>query len=194
MSIPPLFSLSRVIFIEIFCYLGPNDIHACRQTCRQLNDIIVESGLIQYTFRTALSGVYDTLYPGLTIPERLEALKRWEAAWAEMDLREPKATIDAPVPARRRPPVEFSFGRYFIVVREGYGRAAGYSYLDMQTKFSSHIDVALWTTIDIITPNVLVFAFASDLDLVVSISCVSQSPSPSTLSSFSSGIFSTWVT
>ena len=186
MSLPPIFSLSNELLIEIISNLCPDDIHTCRQTCRQLNDLIVNSQLIQYIIRTALSGVFDPLDPGLSFPERLDALQRWEIAWTEMDLREPTVRIDAPVPSKGGPPVEFSFGRYFVVIREGYGRSAGYSFLDMHAGFTAHADAAQWTTIEIKTPNVLVFAFASELDLAVAISCVSQSLS---FSPFSSVIF-----
>jgi hypothetical protein len=172
---PPIFSLSNELLIEIISNLCPNDINACRQTCRQLDDLIVNSQLIQYIIRTALSGVFDPLDPGLSLPERFDALLRWETAWAEVDLHTPNARIDAPVPAGRGHPVEFSFGRYFVVIREGYRKSAGYSFLDMHSTFSSHANAALWTTIKIDTPNVLVFAFASELDLAVAISCVNPS-------------------
>jgi len=176
-SSPPIFSLSNELLIEIISNLSPNDIHACRLTCRQLNDLIVSSQLIQYIIRTALSGVFDPLDPGFSLPERLDALHQWETTWAEMNLHEPDARIDAPVPSGRGPPVEFSFGRYFVVIREGYGRSAGYSFLDMHSAFSPDANnAALWTTIKIDTPNVLVFAFASELDLAVAISCVRSYP------------------
>lgn len=173
MSLPPLFSLSNELLIEIISNLSPDDISACRRTCHQLNDLIVNSQLIQYIIRTALSGVFDPLDPGLSLPERLDALQHWETAWAELDLREPNISIDAPVPAKSGPPVEFSFGRYFVVIREGYGRSAGYSFLDMHARFSPHANATRWTTVEVDTPNVLVFAFASELDLAVAISCVS---------------------
>ena len=171
---PPIFSLSNELLIEIFSNLCPNDIFACRAACRQLNELIVNSQLIQYIIRTALSGVYDPLDSGLSLPERLVALERWEVAWQEVDLRESKGRIDAPIP-KSRSAVEFSFGRYFVVIREGYGRQAGYSFLDMHATYSSqHTDVERWTTIKVELPNVLVFAFASELDLAVAISCVSR--------------------
>jgi hypothetical protein len=176
MSSPYIFSLPDRLLIEVISNLSPNDIHACRLTCRQLNDLIVNSQLIQYTIRTALSGVFDPLDTSLSLPERLDALHRWETTWTEMVIGEPDARIDAPVPSGRGPPVEFSFGRYFVVIREGYGRSAGYSFLDMHT-FSPQADnAALWTTIKIDTPNVLVFAFASELHLSVAISCVRSYP------------------
>jgi hypothetical protein len=192
MSLPPLFSLSNELLIEIISNLCPADIYACRCTCRQLNDLIVNSQLLQYVARTALSGVFDPLDPGLSLPDRIDALERWETAWREMDFREPNASIDAPVPTRTVPPVEFSFGRYFVVIREGYGISAGYSFLDMHARSSTHTSASRWTTIEVNTPNVLVFAFASELNLAVAISCVRQpvptfSHSPTPYPSFSSG-------
>jgi hypothetical protein len=179
MSIPPLFSLSNGLLIEIISNLTAKDIGIFRLTCSKLNVLIVNSQLIQYIIRTAQSGVYDPLEPGLSLPERLDALQRWETAWALMDLRESSVRIDTPViPKGRRSSVEFSFGRYFVVIREGYGWPAGYSFLDMRAAFSPHADTSPWTNIEIDTPNVLVFAFASELDLAVAISCVYRLRSP----------------
>ena len=175
MSLPPLFSLSNELLIQILSNLRPADIYACRFTCRQLNDLIVNSQMLQYIARTALSGVSDPLDPGLSLPDRIEALERWETAWREMDLRKPDASIDAPVPNKSGPPIEFSFGRYFVVIREGYGISAGYSFLDMHARTSSHTNAESWTTIEVNSPNVLVFAFASELNLAVAISCVRPS-------------------
>jgi hypothetical protein len=119
-----------------------------------------------------LSDVVDPLDSGLSISDRSDALERWETAWMELDLREPNASIDAPIPAESGPPVEFSFGRYFVVIREGYGVSAGYSFLDIHARLSPHTTTTQWKTIDINTPNVLMFAFASELNLAVAISCV----------------------
>ena len=51
----------------------------------RLNKVIVNSLLIQYILRTALSGVFDPLEPGISLPDCLGALERWETAWREMD-------------------------------------------------------------------------------------------------------------
>ncbi|KAI0298784.1 hypothetical protein B0F90DRAFT_673125 [Multifurca ochricompacta] len=174
MTFPPIFNLSNELLLEIISNLCAEDISTCRRTCRKLNALIVDSQFIQYILRTAQSGVSDPLEPGLSLPERLDALQRWETAWAEMDLREPTTRIDAPITSPNGRPVEFSFGRYFVIIREGYGWPAGYSFLDMRAGSCLHAEAARWTTIDIDTPNVLVFAFASELDLVVAISCVNR--------------------
>jgi hypothetical protein len=169
-SSTPLLTLQQTPHQNILQSFPP-DIYACRRTCRQLNELIVNSQLLQYVLQTAL-GVFDPLDPGLSLPDRLDALRRWVTAWTELDLREPNASIDAPVPAKSGPPVEFSFGRYFVVIREGYGISAGYSFLDMHAMSSPHVTAARWMTIEINTPNVLVFAFAEELNLAVAISCV----------------------
>ena len=178
MSAPPIFSLSNELLIEIVSNLFPNDIHACRQTCHKLNDLIVDSELIRYILRTALSGVYDPLDPGLSLPERFDALERWETAWAEVDLCTPNACIEMPVvPTECIHYVRFLSGRHLVVIyRSYYGLAPVYLFLDMHaTTFTSHVNAALWTTVKVDAPNVLVFAFASELDLAVAISCVHTS-------------------
>jgi hypothetical protein len=173
-SVPPIFSLSNEVLIEIVTNLYPNDIYTCRRTCRKLNDLIVNSELIQYILRSALSGVIDPFDSGLSLPERLEALERWETAWAEMDLREPNTRIDAPIVAGTDYRFRFSYGQYFAVFRDGHAKPAGYSFLDILSILSSHADTSYWTTITVDIPNVLTFAFSPELDLLVAISCVSQ--------------------
>ena len=92
---PHLFSLSNELLIEVISKLRPLDIHACQCTCRRLNSVIVNSQLTKYILRTALSGVFDPLKPGMSLPNRLHALERWETSWREMDLSKPIASVDA---------------------------------------------------------------------------------------------------
>jgi hypothetical protein len=149
MSTPLIFSLSNELLVETFSNLCPNNIFACRGVCRQLNDLVVNSHLVQYNIRTALSGMYDSLDPGPSFPGRLVALEQWEAAWQAIDLRESHSLIDVPLPKKaRRQQVELSLRRYFVVIAEGYGREAGYSFLDMHATFSSqHTETACWMSI-----------------------------------------------
>ena len=183
MSLPPLFSLFDELLIEIISNLCPADIYACRCTCRRLNGVIINSHLIQYTLRTALSGVFDSLEPGLSLPERLDALERWETAWMEMDLRQPNVIIGAPVSTESVPlPPIFLSGQYFIMYHERIGASAFYSFLNIHAR-SSHTDSPRWTTIKIGTRTVA-FAFASELNLTVAISYVNLLVSAH---SFSSG-------
>ena len=184
MVIPPLFSLFDELLIEIISNLCPVDIYACRCTCRRLNGVIINSHLIQYIIRTALSGVFDPLEPGLSLPDRLDALERWETAWMEMDLRKPNAIIDAPVSAESVPMLGRGFlsGRYFIMYHERIRASAFYSFLDIHAR-SSHTNAACWTTIEIGT-RIVAFAFALELNLAVAISYVNLLVSAH---SFSSG-------
>jgi hypothetical protein len=110
--------------------------------------------------------------PGLSLSlsERLEAFRRWETALAEADLREPDARIDASILAGGSHSVEIYYEQYFVVICEGYGEPAGYSFLDVH---SSHANVSLWTTIQFDTRNVLVFALPRSS--VLRTSCVNQS-------------------
>jgi hypothetical protein len=134
--------------------------------------------------RTALSGVFDPLEPGLSLPDRLDTLERWETAWMEMDLREPNAIIDAPVSAESVPMPGRGFlsEQYFIMCHERIGASAFYSFFDMHAR-SLHTNAAHWTTIEIDTP-ILAFAFASELNLAIAILCVDL---PVSVHSFSSG-------
>jgi hypothetical protein len=179
-SLPHLFSLSNELLIEIISNLCPVDIYACRCTCRRLNRVIVNSDLIQYIMRTALSGVFDLLEPGLSLPDRLDALERWEIAWMKMDLREPNTIIDAPVFAESGfgPDRKCLSGQYYITCLEKIGAStAHYSFLDIHrdARFSQ-TDAARWTSINVdpttVTIPVLVFAFSPELDLAVAIGCV----------------------
>jgi hypothetical protein len=192
MSLPlaHLFSLSHELLIEIFSDLSPFDIYACRRTCRQLNQLIVNSQLLQYISRTALSGVFDPLESGLSLPDRLDALERWETVWMEMDLREPDAIIDVPAVAEGEgwPDSGFLSGQYFIVYHQ-YDISLGYAFLDMHAR-SSHINAAHWTTIKIDTPKILALAFASELNLAVAISCVNLPVSARSVSSGGTPIYS----
>ena len=60
------------------------------------------------------------------------------------------------------------------MIREGYGISAGYSFLDMRARSFSNTNAARGNlnTVEINTPNILVFAFASEFNLAVAISCV----------------------
>jgi hypothetical protein len=185
-TLPHLFSLSNELLIEIISNLCPIDIYACRCTCRRLNGVIINSHLIQYVMRTALSGVFDPLEPGLSLPDRLDALERWETAWMEMDLREPNAIIGVPVSAESIPIPGNNIlsGQYFITCCERLGTSSSYySFLDMHAR-SSHTNAARWTTIKIDTPILLDLAFAPELNLAVAFSCVNL---PVSDHSFSSG-------
>jgi hypothetical protein len=178
-SPPRLSSLSNELLIEIISNLRPLDIHACQCACRRLNKVIVNSQLIQYILRTALSGIFDPLEPGISLPGRLDALERWETAWREMDLSKSIARIDAPAHAviisEPNEPIESHlWEQHVITFRTGSGVLASYSFLDLHTWSSSPTNTTRWTTIDIQDTNVLSFAFSPELNLSVAFSYVKQ--------------------
>jgi hypothetical protein len=133
--------------------------------------------------RTALSGVFDPLEPGLSLPDRLDALERWETAWMEMDLREPNSIIDAVFAhgGTWNPTGRGFFSGQYLIMWHAIGTSAFYSFLDIHAR-SSHTDAARWTTIKIDTP-ILGKAFATELNLAVAISCVNLPVSAHSLSS-----------
>jgi len=173
---PHLFTLSNELLIEIISNLRPLDIHACQCACRRLNKVLANSQLIQYILRTALSGIFDPLEPasGISLPDRLDALERWETAWREMDLSKPIASVDALVHTgfTSQPTVSHICEQHVITLRTGFDVPACYSFLDLHTCASEPANVTRWTTIDIQTPNVLSFAFAPELNLSVAFSYV----------------------
>jgi hypothetical protein len=77
--------LPNEVLVEILSYLCPRDIAACQRACRQLNDVVVCSQFLQYLIRVGRSGLYDPMLPGYTIPQRIEALERWEAYWRNLE-------------------------------------------------------------------------------------------------------------
>ena len=174
MSPPHLLSLSNELLIEIISDLRPLDIHACQCACRRLNNVIVNSQLIQYILRTALSGVFDPLEPGISLPDRLNALERWETAWREMDLTKPITSIGAPIDdvITSAPLVNYFDEQHAIACRMGFGVPASYHILELHTWSSSPTNDMRWTSIDIQNPNVLSFAFAPELNLSVAFSYV----------------------
>lgn len=78
-----LLSLSFELIEEIAFYLRGRDIFALALSSRRLHDIFVGSIWLQYAYHTEQAGVYDPLHDLARCPivDRVEALKRWEAAW-----------------------------------------------------------------------------------------------------------------
>jgi len=54
---------------------------------------IVLSQLLRYLIRVGRSALHDPLLPGYTIPQRIEALGKWEAAWRSLDMIESSGHI-----------------------------------------------------------------------------------------------------
>jgi len=71
-----LLFLPSEVLIEIFSYLHPRDIAVCQRSCRQLNDTVSHSQLLQYLIHVGRAGLHDLLFPGYTIRQRIDALEK----------------------------------------------------------------------------------------------------------------------
>ena len=187
---PPNFlSLCDELLIEVISNLGPLDVHACQCVCRRLNKVIVNSLLIQYILRKTLFGVFDPLEPGISLLDRLDALEQWEIAWREMDLDDPIAaafahTFDI---SESEALFEFLGEQHVIAYRTTeFDETACYSFIDLHTWSSSSTDAMQWTTIDFQNLDILLFAFAPELNLSVAFSYVKLSRSHTWLHSIHS--------
>lgn len=83
------FRLSTETLVEILFLLRPRDIIACSKTCSQLRTLVLDTPLLQYVTCAHRAGVEDSFPPGFTIPERFSMLRRWEAAWNDIDTQAP---------------------------------------------------------------------------------------------------------
>ena len=93
-----LLSLPSEVLIETFSYLRPRDIAACQRSCRQLNNTVSHSRLLQYVIRVGRAGLHDPLFPGYTIAQRIDALEKWEAAWSNVEMSESSCHVKHIVP------------------------------------------------------------------------------------------------
>ncbi|KAI0284901.1 hypothetical protein BC826DRAFT_130598 [Russula brevipes] len=123
------------VLVEILSSLCPRDIAACQRACRQLNDIVVCSQFLQYLIRVGRSGLHDPMLPGYTIPQRIEALERWEASWRNLEAQ-------SSFQVRRMVACELAGGRCseyiihddFLIATSGYvyDLNPGYGYVDLR--------------------------------------------------------------
>ena len=86
-------TLSPELLVQIISYLSFKDIISCEMSCRHLKSIVKNSFQLKYLKEAGRSGVYDPLTPGLTFPERIEKLRRWEKAWEDLNIPETTARI-----------------------------------------------------------------------------------------------------
>jgi hypothetical protein len=85
-----LFTLSTEILVEILYLLQPQDIIACSRTCHRLETVVLDTPKLQYIVSRHCACVEDDdLPPSLTITDRLERLRRWEASWKNLDTMAP---------------------------------------------------------------------------------------------------------
>jgi hypothetical protein len=166
-----LLSLPHEVIIEILSYLCTRDIVACQRSCRQLNDIIIHSHFL-YVIRLRRSGLHDPLLPGYTIPQRIEALGKWDAAWRNLD--------NSPHPVKHKVPCRvtmvecgwISTATYRIhddfLLAVNCFKTPGYAYVDLRT-FQSEGENDHWTKItnDSWRDKESLFVFSAEQDLVL---------------------------
>ena len=149
---PPLLSLPSEVLIEILSYLRPRDIAACLRSCRRLNDIVVHSQLLLYLIRVGRSGLHDPLLPGYTIPQRIEALEKWEATWSDLEMIESSCChVKHMVPHEDRSGggtgrIQDDFLILISDYSDRYTSTPGYRYLDLRT-FQPEVEKDPWTNI-----------------------------------------------
>lgn len=109
-------SLPSEILIDVLFCLPFRDLISCSQTCRRLHTLFTETPLLQYVTYAYRAGVTDRFPAGLTVPDRFAALRRWEAAWGNLDALAPSG---GRVALRRRPHMKTT-----CMLREGFLIAA----------------------------------------------------------------------
>jgi hypothetical protein len=125
--------LPNEVLLEILSYLCPRDIAACQRSCRQLNDVVVCSQILQYLLRVGRSGLCDPMLPGYTIPQRIEALERWETAWRNLEARgscQVKRIVLCNLPGEPRS--TYIIRDDFLISMQAFGLNPGYGYIDLR--------------------------------------------------------------
>jgi len=129
-------SLPAEILIDVLFRLHFQDLTACSQACRRLRALYSDTPLLQYLAYAHRAGVTDRFPPGLTVPDRFAALRRWEVAWSSLDAMAPSG---GGVALRRRPHM-----KTVCMLRDGFLVAAcfkdepaddgqaGYTAIDLQ--------------------------------------------------------------
>ena len=160
--------------------------HCCKRFC----DVVDGSLLLQYAYRTELTGVYDPLWglsvSGRSIAERLEMLGQWEASWRDLG-RYLAAAPQLVIPTERN-----LFGPYFLcddclftVNWQGSDQTAGAHepallYIDLRNTLCTGQHV--WKQIDYPRGSIAItqaFSVEEDDLIVSSSSLIAQTSSPS---------------
>ena len=145
---PPLLTLPDELIVELFSYLHPRDIAACQRSCRQLNDTIIHSRLLQYLIHVGRSGLHDPLFPIYTISQRIEALEKWETAWNDVETKsssQVKYKVACPFKCRFDSTSRIH-DDFLIVTKSSLFDSPGYGYVDLRA-FQSEGKRCSWTTI-----------------------------------------------
>jgi hypothetical protein len=161
--------LPNEVLVEILSYLRPRDIAACQRSCRQLNDVVICSQLLQYLLRVGRSGLHDPMLSGYTIPQRIEALERWEATWRNLEAQSSfQVKRIVPCELAGSPCSEYIIRDDFLIATPISGRDTGYSYIDLRV-FQPGGETDPWTKIakDRLSRKSSTSQFLPEQDLVV---------------------------
>ncbi|KAI0284902.1 hypothetical protein BC826DRAFT_130629 [Russula brevipes] len=135
MQLSRRFPLPSEVLVEILSYLCPRDIAACQRSCRQLNDVVVCSRFLQYLLRVGRSDLHDPMLPGYTIPQRIEALERWETTWRNLEAQS-SCQVKRIVPCELggSPCHIYRIRDDFLIATHGYAFTLnpGYGYVDLR--------------------------------------------------------------
>jgi hypothetical protein len=164
-----LLSLPNEVLTETFSYLRARDIAACQRCCRRLNDTIVHSQLLRYLIRVGRSALHDPLLPSYTIPQRIEALEKWEASWRNLDMIESSCHIKHIVPCDARIYYPCIIRDDFLIMINPCS-IPWFAYVDLRT-FKPELEKDPWTKITndrwLNKINRFVFSVEQDLALVI---------------------------
>jgi hypothetical protein len=161
--------LPNEVLVEILSHLRPRDIAACQRSCRQLNDVVVCSQCLQYLLRVGRSGLHDPMLPGYTIPQRIEALERWEADWRNLGARGSyQVNRIVTCELAGRPCSAYIIRDDFLIATHEFGLDPGYGYIDLRA-FQPGGETDPWTRIimDNWSRKTSRFQFFPEQDLVV---------------------------
>ena len=137
-------SLPAEILVDVLFRLPFQDLMACSRTCRPLRALVSDTPLLQYVAYAHRAGVTDRFPPGLSVPDRFAALRRWEAAWSSLDALAPSG---GSVALRKRPHMKTA-----CMLRDGFLVAAcfkdepadeehaGYAMIDLRNRRSVDAD------------------------------------------------------
>lgn len=78
---------TEILLLIFYCLATPVDLVSIQLVCRYLRNIVQESDTLRYIFELGLAGLEDTETwpPNTPISEKLDALRRRQKAWTELE-------------------------------------------------------------------------------------------------------------
>ena len=161
-------TLSPELLVQIISYLSFKDIISCEKSCRHLSCVVKNSVQLKYLKEAGRTGVYDPLTPGLTFPERIEKLRRWEKSWEDLNIPETTARITFDLDIWS--PLIGSLHNGHLIVTDADPVVYAYSDLSRLPRILPIRSIEFGNLTLVREGLVHAFAFADEYDLVVIIS------------------------